>query len=106
MLSLKKFLKSELPVNIATVFYLLLMMAYAAFTLSLSITAYIETLKFSLNFAGIQNNWSSDVINFVKIVSSSNECPENTENLFTYTWPGTIEGCNCVNSSYEEKLVF
>ena len=98
----KKFQVSSL------VFYMLLLMAYAAFSLAFSILSYTETMKFSLNFAGIQNNWSSDVINAVSIVSSPSNCSNGTQPLFSWTWPGTQTGCNCMNSTYpiEKQLIY
>lgn len=34
--------------------------------------------------------------NFIlDIVATSQECPENYEELYMYKWPGTMVGCGC-----------
>jgi hypothetical protein len=50
------------------------------------------------------NNWQSYVFSDMKVILSSDKCPEPyTDSIFHFKWPGTIRGCECESGGQINK---
>lgn len=80
--------------KIGKLVYLFIMFVYGFVVLALAISAYSEIKKISDNFGYIMDNWKLDFINGIT-VSSTGVCPSYYSPFFSYSWPGTVDGCYC-----------
>jgi hypothetical protein len=46
-------------------------------------------------------NFRESPIVDIKAFDNGEKCPDGFVSIFNYTWPGTIEGCDCLESTKE-----
>lgn len=75
---------------------ILVSMAYTAYSMYAAWKSYYNFEEVTDAYLNLLSNWKADMIKDVTTVGKGSSCPSGYKVLFSYSWPGSDWGCDCL----------